>query len=140
MGYQNSFQKEVKTAPKRPTLFCLVYQAEFLAILRQIRIIAEDFRRLPKILKDWGRFPVTNEEVWLLPKMPEEPFKHLTVLSSETANITKTAKLTANTKNYGQITLNTKSQSHSLKRLRQYPPGNWVIWIFSEQKPCTRII
>ena len=80
MGYQNSFQKEVKTAPKRPTLFCLVYQAEFLAILRQIRIIAEEFRRLPKILKDWRRFPVTNEEVWLLPKIPEEPFKHLTVL------------------------------------------------------------
>ena len=44
--------------------------------------------------------------------------------SSETANITKMAKLTANTKNNGQITLNTKSHSHSLKRLRQYPPGN----------------
>ena len=27
-------QKEAKTAPKRPILFCLVYQAEFLAILR----------------------------------------------------------------------------------------------------------
>ena len=46
------FQKEAKTTPKRPILFCLVYQAEFLAMLRQFRIIAEDFRRLPRILKD----------------------------------------------------------------------------------------
>ena len=46
------FQKEAKTAPIRPILFCLVYQAEFLAMLRQFRIIAENFRRLPRILKD----------------------------------------------------------------------------------------
>ena len=45
------FQKEAKTAPKRPILFCLVYPAEFLAMLRQFRIIAEDFRRLPRILE-----------------------------------------------------------------------------------------
>ena len=46
------FQKEAKTAPKRPILVCLVYQAEFMAMLKQFWIIAEDFRRLPRILKD----------------------------------------------------------------------------------------
>ena len=49
---QHFFQKKQKTTSKRPILFCSVYQAEVLAMLRQFRIIAEDFRRLPRILKD----------------------------------------------------------------------------------------
>ena len=47
--------------------------------------------------------------------MSEEPSKHLTVLSSETANIKKMSNLTANTKNYVQIALNTKPNSDPLR-------------------------
>ena len=90
----NFFQKEAKTAPKRPILF--FYIKEFSAILRQCRIISEDFRRLPTIPEDCRRFRKTNEEVRPLPKMLEEPSKHLTVFSSETVNIKKLANLTAN--------------------------------------------
>ena len=36
-------------------------------------------------------FPKTNEEVWPLPKMSEEPAKNFTVFSSETVNIKKFA-------------------------------------------------
>ena len=88
-------------------------------MLRQFRIIAEDFPRLPRIVKDWRRFPKTNQG-WVrpLPNMPEEPSKHLTVLSSETANIKKVANLTRITKNYGQIKLNIKPHSDPLKRLK----------------------
>ena len=49
-----------------------------------------------------------------MPKMSEEPSKHLTVFSSETVNINKLTNLTANTKNYGQITLNAKPHSDPL--------------------------
>ena len=49
-----------------------------------------------------------------MPKMSEEPSKHLTVFSSETVNIKKLTDLTANTKNYGQITLNAKPHSDPL--------------------------
>ena len=49
---------------------------EFLAILRQFRIISEDFRRLPTIPEECQRFAKTNEEVRPLPKMSEEPSKH----------------------------------------------------------------
>ena len=50
---QHFFQKEAKNGFKKANiLFCSVYQAEFLAMLRQFRIIAEDFRRLPRIVKD----------------------------------------------------------------------------------------
>ena len=54
--------------------------------------------------------------------MSKEPSKHLTVLSSETANIKKLANLTANTKNYyGQITLNTTPHSDPLRILISLP-------------------
>ena len=63
------------------------------------------------IPEDCQRFPKTNKEGRLLPKMSEEPSKHWTVFSSETVNIKKLANLTANTKNSGKITLNTKRHS-----------------------------
>ena len=100
-------QKEAKTAPIRPILFCLVYEGVF-GHFTQFRIISEDFRRLPTIPEYCRRFPKTNEEVRPLPKMSEEP--------SETENIKKLANLTANTKYYEQITLNTKPHSDPLKR------------------------
>ena len=75
---------------------------EFSPTLGQFRNISEEGYR---------RFPKTNEEVRPLPKMSEEPSKHLTVFSLETVNIEKLANLTAKTKNYGQITLNTKPHS-----------------------------
>ena len=59
----NFFLEGAKTAPKRPILFCLVYQGVS-AILRQFRIISsEDFQRLPTIPEDCRRFPKTNEDV-----------------------------------------------------------------------------
>ena len=87
------------------------YIKEFSAILRQLRIISIDFRRLPTIPEYCRRFPKNNEEVRLLPKMSEEPSKHLTVVSLETVNIKKLANLTANARNYGQITLDAKPHS-----------------------------
>ena len=49
-----------------------------------------------------------------MPKMSEEPSKHLTVFPSETANTKKLTNLTANSENYAQITLNTKAHSDPL--------------------------
>ena len=75
----NFLQKEEKTAPKRPILFCLVYQGvfgHFRTIYFRFPKVTEDFRRL-------RRFSKANEEVRPLPKISEEPSKHLTVLSSE---------------------------------------------------------
>ena len=66
------------------------------------RVISEDFLRLQTIPEDCRRFPKTNVEVRPLPKMSEEPSKHLTVFSSETANMKTLASLTENTKNYVQ--------------------------------------
>ena len=88
------FQKEAKTAQKRPILFCLVYQGVF----GHFTTIPDYFRRFPK----------ANDE------MSEEPSKHLIVFPSETVNIKKLANLTANTKNYGQITPNIKPHSDPL--------------------------
>ena len=48
-------------------------------------------QRLPKIPEDCRMFSKTNEEVRPLPKMSEEPAKHLTVFFSETVNIKKFA-------------------------------------------------
>ena len=76
-------------------------------------------KRLPKIPEDCQRFSKTNEEVRPLPKMSEEPSKHLIVFSSETVNIEKLANLTANTKNYGQITLNTKPHSDPHDKIKK---------------------
>ena len=60
-----------------------------MAISRQLRIIPEDFRTLPKIPEDCQRFPKTGQKVRPLPKTFEEPSKHLTVFSLETVNIKK---------------------------------------------------
>ena len=80
--------------------------------------------------EDCRRFPKTNEEVRPLPKMSEEPFKHLTVFSPETVNIKKLANLTVNTKNYGQITPNIKPHSdlHDciFNNYSSSPNGLWV--------------
>ena len=91
------FQKEEKTGPKGLILFCFVYQGVFGHFTTTF---ISDFRRLPKISEDCRSFTKTNEEVRPLPKMSKEPSKHLTVLSSETANIKKLANLKANTKHY----------------------------------------
>ena len=55
------FQKEAKTAPKRPILFCLAYKG-ILPTFRQFRIISkeetvEDFRRLAKRFDHCRRCP-----------------------------------------------------------------------------------
>ena len=105
------FQKEEKTGPKRPILFCFVYQGVF------GHFTTIYFRRLPKISKDCRSFLNTNEQVRPLPEMSKEPSKHLTVLSSETVNVKKLANVTANTKNYGQTTLNTTPHSDPLRIL-----------------------
>ena len=55
------FQKEAKTAPKRPILVSLVYQAEFLAMLKQ-------FGLLHKISKGYRRFSKTDEDFRKLTK------------------------------------------------------------------------
>ena len=99
---------------KKANIILFSISRSFLAILRQFRIISEDFRKPPTIPEDCQRFPKTNEEVRPVPKMSEEPSKHLTVFSSETVNIKKLTNLTANTKNYGQITLNAKPHSDPL--------------------------
>ena len=101
------FQKEAKTAQKRPILFCLVYQGVF----GHFTTIPDYFRRFPKATDDSRRL---TKRVRPLPKMSEEPSKHLTVFPSETVNIKKLANLTANTKNYGQITPNIKPHSDPL--------------------------
>lgn len=62
---------EAKTAPKRPILFCLVYQEVF----GQFSTIPDYFRRFPRATEDVRRFPKTDEDVRLLPKMSKEPFK-----------------------------------------------------------------
>ena len=58
----NFFQKETKTAPNRPILFCLAYQGVF-GNLRQFPIISEDFRRLPKTPEDYQGCPKIAEDV-----------------------------------------------------------------------------
>ena len=54
----NFSQKETKTAPKRPILFCLVYQ--------------EVFSHFPTIPDHFGRFPKTTEVFRRLPKISKE--------------------------------------------------------------------
>ena len=103
----NFFRKEEKTAPKRPILFCLVYQGVF-------GHFTTIYFRFPKATEVSRTFSKTNEEVRPLLKISEEPSKHLTVPASETANIKNLANLTANTKNYGRITFNTKPRSDPL--------------------------
>ena len=57
----NFIQKETKTDPKRPILFCLVLK-KFTAIFRLFSMISEDFGRLPKILNNYRQFPKTTED------------------------------------------------------------------------------
>ena len=109
------FQKEAKTAPKRPILFWLVYQADFFGYFK---IIWDYCRRFPKARRIFSK---TDEDFRRLTKRSDHCrrcLKNPSNFSSETANIIKMAKLTANTKHYGQITLNTKSHSRPLKRLK----------------------
>ena len=52
------FEKETKTASKRPILFCLVYQGYF----RHFATIPDYFRRFPKTAKDFQRLPEMSED------------------------------------------------------------------------------
>ena len=54
----NFSQKDTKTAPKRPILFCLVYQ--------------EVFSHFATIPDHFGRFPKTTEDSRRLPKISED--------------------------------------------------------------------
>ena len=54
----NFSQKDTKTAPKRPKLFCLVYQ--------------EVFSHFATIPDHFGRFPKTTEDSRRLPKISED--------------------------------------------------------------------
>ena len=114
-------QKEAKTAQKRPILFCLVY-------LRSFWPFYDNSGLFQKISEGYRRFPKTNEEVRPLPKMSEEPSKHLTVFPSETVNIKKLANLKANTKNYGQVTPNIKPHSDPLNSV--YVRGRGRVAVF----------
>ena len=64
----NFGQKETKTAPKRPILFCLIYQDVFSHYptipdhLRRFSKNTEDPRRLPMISEDYRRFPRRNSK------------------------------------------------------------------------------
>ena len=66
----NFFQKETKTAQKRPILFCLVYQGVFdhFATIpdyfRRFPKTTKDVRRLPKMSKDNRRFPRRNPKIF----------------------------------------------------------------------------
>ena len=55
----NFSQKEAKTAPKRPILFCLVYQGVF----GHFTTIPDYFRRFPKISEDYRRGPTIAKDV-----------------------------------------------------------------------------
>ena len=70
------FSRKKQKRLQKSQYYFFGYIKEFSAILRQFRIISEDFRRLPTIPEDYRRFPKTDEEVWPLPKMSEEPSKH----------------------------------------------------------------
>ena len=72
------FQKETKTAPKGPILFCIVHQGVF----GHFWTISDYFRRFSKTSKDCGRrleifedshrSQKTTEDVRRLPKISEE--------------------------------------------------------------------
>ena len=92
---------ETVTAPKRPILFCLVYQRVF----GHFTTIPDYFRRFPKVPEDSRRLSKiseTNEGFRRLPKMSGERSKHSTLFSLETGNVKKLANLTANSENYGK--------------------------------------
>ena len=65
----NFFQKEAKTAPKRPILFCLVYQGVFghftkiLVYFRRFPKATDYSRRLLKISEDLRRGPTIAKDV-----------------------------------------------------------------------------
>ena len=66
----NFGQKETKTAPKRPILFCLVYQDVFSHFptipdhLWRFPKNTEDSRSLPMISEDYRRFPRRNPKIF----------------------------------------------------------------------------
>ena len=102
----NFFQKEAKTAPKRPILL--------FRISRRFRPFYDNSGFLQKISEGYWRFLKTVEDFRRLTKRSDycrRCSKMTLLFSSETANTKKLANLTANTKNYGQITLNTELHS-----------------------------
>ena len=62
----NFFQKEAKTAPKRPILFCLVYQGVF----GHFTTIPDYFRRFPKATDDSRRLTKRSDHCRRCPKNP----------------------------------------------------------------------
>ena len=66
----NFSQKDTKTAPKRPILFCLVYQEVFSHFATipdhfgRFPKTTEDFRRLPKMSAYYRRFPRRNPKIF----------------------------------------------------------------------------
>ena len=102
----NFFQKEAKTAPKRPILL--------FRISRRFRPFYDNSGFFQKISEGYWRFLKTVEDFRRLTKRSDyrrRCSKMTLLFSSETANTKKLANLTANTKNYGQITLITEPHS-----------------------------
>ena len=67
----NSFQKETKTAPKGPVLFCLVYQRVF----GYSPTFSDSFRRLSKTTEDSQKLAKISEHVRRLPKISNGAFQ-----------------------------------------------------------------
>ena len=57
------FRERSKNGSKKANIILFSIFKEFLAILRQFRIISEDFRWLPKIPEDERRGPTIAEDV-----------------------------------------------------------------------------
>ena len=57
------FPERSKNGSKKANIILFSIFKEFLAILRQFRIISEDFRRLPTIPEDERRGPTIAEDV-----------------------------------------------------------------------------
>ena len=68
----NSFQRETKTVPKGPVLFCLVYQRVF----GYSGTFSDSFRRLSKTTEDSQKLAKISEHVRRLPKISNEKSEH----------------------------------------------------------------
>ena len=68
----NSFQKETKTAPRGPVLFCLVYQRVF----GYSPTFSDSFRRLSKTTEDYQKLATISEHVRRLPEISNEKYEH----------------------------------------------------------------
>ena len=76
------FQKETKKGSKKTSNILFSISGSF-------RPFYNTSGLFQKISEGYRRFPKTNVDVRWLPKMSEEPSKHLTVFSSETVNCKK---------------------------------------------------